>query len=86
MHPVISAPGPTWIMPADEAVRVTVSRNTITMDPKITTTFKGGDGAGHGRARGRHRNPDGWDRGKRNNPQIGTTVTLKGDAGTGLTG
>jgi len=83
-YTVTSAPGPTQIMPADEAVSVTVSRNTITTDPTITTTFNGGMGLGMTeRMDVTVIRTDGTEeKGNRDNPQMGTTVTLMGDVGT----
>lgn len=87
-YTVTSAPGPTWIMPADEAVGVIFSHNTITTDPKIPTTFNGGMGPGMvGRMDVTVILTDGTEENeKRNNAQMSPTVTLMGDAGTGLPG
>lgn len=37
-------PGPTDIVPAGQALLITVSRNTLTFDPKIKVEFRGGAG------------------------------------------
>lgn len=37
-------PGPTDVVPASQGLLITVSRNTLTFDPKIKVEFRGGAG------------------------------------------
>ena len=77
-------PGPFQTLPAYEDVSITVDRNTITKDPAITVRFDGGRGLGMVQRMTVTivRSDCVTEQEIRNNPKIGTSVTLKGTTGT----
>jgi hypothetical protein len=79
----LAAPGPVQTVPAYEAISVTVDRNTITENPTIITTFNGGMGLGMTeRMDVTVIRSDGLtETGYRDNPGIGSSVTLMGTTG-----
>jgi hypothetical protein len=77
-------PGPTQIIPASEAVSVTVNRNTITENPSITVAFDGGLGLGMVTRMNVSviRSDCVREQQNRDNPRMGDTVTLMGTTRT----
>jgi hypothetical protein len=77
-------PGPTQEVPAYESVSFSVDRNTITENPTITTSFNGGQGLGmiQRMAVTVIRSDCVTEQALRDNPGIGTSVTLMGTTGT----
>ena len=77
-------PGPTQIVPPDESVSVTVNRNTITENPTITTTFNGGKGLGMVERMNVTviRSDCVREQQNRDNPGMGTSITLMGTTKT----
>ena len=77
-------PGPTQIVPQDESVSVTVNRNTITENPTITTTFNGGTGLGMVERMNVTviRSDCVREQQNRDNPGMGTSITLMGTTKT----
>ncbi|HNX17159.1 MAG TPA: hypothetical protein PKM50_02400 [Methanoregula sp.] len=75
-----STPGPVQTVPDYESVSVTVDRNTITENPTITTTFNGGMGLGMIEYMDVTviRSDGLVETGHRDNPAMGTEVTLMG--------
>ncbi|PKL58019.1 MAG: hypothetical protein CVV34_04505 [Methanomicrobiales archaeon HGW-Methanomicrobiales-5] len=78
------APGPTQEVPAYESVSISVNRNTITENPTITTSFNGGQGLGMVQTMVVTviRSDCVTEQAVRDNPGIGTSVTLMGTTGT----
>lgn len=79
-----ATPGPAQTVPDYEKVSVTVQRNTITENPTIITTFNGGMGLGMTeRMDVTVIRSDGiTETGYRDNPAMGSSVTLMGTTGT----
>jgi hypothetical protein len=77
-------PGPTRVVPEYESVSITVDRNTISENPAITTSFNGGKGLGMvtSIAVTVIRSDCITEQGQRDNPGIGTSITLMGTTGT----
>jgi hypothetical protein len=77
-------PGPFQTLPAYEDVSITVDRNTIVENPTITTRFDGGQGLGMVQRMTVTvvRSDCVTEQQFRNNPKIGTSVTLMGTNGT----
>ncbi len=77
-------PGPTQEVPAYESVSISVDRNTITENPTITTSFNGGQGLGMVQSMVVTviRSDCVTEQGIRNNPGMGTSVTLMGTTRT----
>ena len=77
-------PGPTQEVPEYESVSITVDRNTITENPTITTSFNGGLGLGMVQSMVVTviRSDCVTEQAVRNNPGIGTSVTLMGTTRT----
>jgi hypothetical protein len=77
-------PGPTQRVPEYESVSITVDRNTITENPTITTSFNGGKGLGMVKSMAVTviRSDCVTEQGVRDNPGIGTSVTLMGTTTT----
>lgn len=77
-------PGLTQIVPLDQSVSVTVNRNTITENPTITTTFNGGKGLGMVERMNVTviRSDCVREQQNRDNPGMGTSITLMGTTKT----
>lgn len=77
-------PGPTQEVPAYESVSISVDRNTIPENPTITTSFNGGQGLGMVQSMVVTiiRSDCVTEQGVRNNPGMGTSITLMGTTRT----
>ena len=77
-------PEPTDIVPPEYSVTVTVEKNTISTDPYITVSFRGGQGLGFvEQMQAIVYTSDGREEeGTRNNPQMNTQIILPGTTGT----
>lgn len=77
-------PGPTQEVPEYESVSISVDRNTISENPTITTSFNGGKGLGmvQRMAVTVIRSDCITEQGLRDDPGIGTRITLMGTTGT----
>jgi len=81
---LLAHPGPFQTLPAYEDASITVDRNTITKHPEITTRFDGGRGLGMVRRMTVTvvRSDCVTEQEIRDNPKIGTSVTLTGTTTT----
>jgi len=77
-------PGPTQAVPDYESVSVTVDRNTISMNPTITTRFNGGQGLGMVESMTVTiiRSDCVQEQQSRKNPPMGSSITLMGTTNT----
>jgi hypothetical protein len=78
-----STPGPVQTVPDYESVTVSVKRNVVSTDPTIAITYDGGKGLGMTtRMDVTVIRSDGvTETGSRNNPVMGTSITLMGTTG-----
>ncbi len=77
-------PEPTDVVPPEYSVVITVEKNTISTDPYITVSFRGGQGLGFvEQMQAVVYTSDGREEEEtRNNPQMNTQIVLPGTTGT----